>query len=67
MSKVNMRTEMPEVAAFVDQMRDAFGKDEIDQQIRRGMRGEPTFYARESGHELGTAPAWIKDATNAAN
>lgn len=54
MSKPNMREQMPNVAAFIDQMRDAFGKEHIDQQIRKGMRGEPVFFARENGHQIGT-------------
>ena len=49
-----MRDRMPNVAAFIDAMREAFGKAEIDKQIRRGMRGEPVFYAREGGKEVGT-------------
>lgn len=53
MSK-NMRSEMPVVAAFIDSLRKAFGQEMIDQQIRKGMRGAPTFYAKENGHELGT-------------
>ena len=59
MTKPTMRDQMPEVAAFIDQMRQAFGKEEIDQQIRRGMRGEPTFYARERGQVIGTP--WRKE------
>ena len=59
MTNPKMRDQMPEVAAFIDRLRDAFGKDEIDQQIRRGMRGEPTFYARENGQVIGTP--WRKE------
>lgn len=54
MSKKSMRTEMPGTAAFIDAMREAFGADMINDQIRKGMKGEPTFYASENGHELGT-------------
>lgn len=49
-----MRAEMPGVAAWIDELRRVFGRDEIDAQIRRGMRGEPTFYAYENGHAIGT-------------
>lgn len=49
-----MRNEMPNVTAFIDAMREAFGKEMIDRQIKRGMRGEPVFYAKENGHEVGT-------------
>ena len=45
---------MPGVSAFIDAMREAFGKEEIDKQIRAGLKGEPVFYARENGYVLGT-------------
>jgi hypothetical protein len=50
----NMRDQMPMTAAFVDEMREAFGKESIDAQIRLGMRGEPTFFAQENGVQVGT-------------
>ena len=46
---------MPEIAAFVADMKSAFGEQEIDEAIRRGKAGEPTFYACENGHTVGTA------------
>jgi hypothetical protein len=49
-----MRDKMPQTAAFIDAMRDVFGADGINDQIRRGMKGAPTFWARENGHEVGT-------------
>lgn len=54
MSNQNLRDEMPEVTAFIDSMREAFGKDHIDHQIRRGIRGEPVFFAQENGRQIGT-------------
>lgn len=45
---------MPETAAFLDALCDAFGRDEIHGQIRQGLAGEPVFYASENGHEIGT-------------
>ncbi|WP_052451984.1 hypothetical protein [Noviherbaspirillum autotrophicum] len=45
---------MPTVTAFIDDLREAFGKEMIDGQIRRGIRGEPVFYACENGVEIGT-------------
>lgn len=45
---------MPLVTAFIDDMRAAFGADEINTQIRAGLRGEPTFHASENGIEVGT-------------
>jgi len=47
---------MPVTASFIDQMREAFGRVEIDAQIRRGMQGSDTFYAKENGVEVGTMP-----------
>lgn len=61
---------MPTVAQWVDSMRDAFGKAEIDEIMRRGVRGEPVFYARENGHQVGTplqparGAAWIDEVGN---
>jgi hypothetical protein len=48
---------MPEIAAFVAQMKSAFGEQEINEAIRRGKAGEPTFYAAENAHTVGTASA----------
>lgn len=50
----SLRTEMPSTAAFIDAMRDAFGAESINQSIKAGMNGQPTFYASENGHEVGT-------------
>ena len=49
-----MREAMPSVAQFIDAMREAFGAEEIDGQIRRGMKGEPVFHAEEGGRSVGT-------------
>ncbi|WP_079499362.1 hypothetical protein [Paraburkholderia hospita] len=46
---------MPEVAAFVRSLRDAFGDEAIDAAIRQGKSGEPAFYACENGRSFGTA------------
>lgn len=62
MSK-SLRDEMPQTAAFIDSMRNLFGAESINQQIRAGLNGEPTFYAKEGGHELGTK--WIEGGNNA--
>lgn len=56
MSKKTLRDTMPTVTAFIDDLRAAFGKDMIDGQIRRGLAGEPVFYAEENGHVVGTRP-----------
>lgn len=54
MAKRNLRRDMPAVTAFIDSLREVFGKEMIDGQIRQGMRGEPMFWASENGHEIGT-------------
>jgi hypothetical protein len=46
---------MPEIAAFVAELKSAFGEQDIDEAIRRGKAGEPTFYASEGGRSVGTA------------
>jgi hypothetical protein len=53
MSK-NLREEMPGVAGWIDELREVFGKDMIDGQIRKGMKGEGTFWAAENGHVIGS-------------
>lgn len=65
-NKGSMREEMPVTAAWIDRMREAFGAEHIDGQIRKGMKGEPVFWASENGHTVGTkgSEGWrvIKDA-----
>lgn len=52
---MSLREAMPQTAAFIDALREAFGREDIDAQIRAGMSGVPgRFYARENGHEVGT-------------
>lgn len=50
---MSLRTAMPLVAAFIDELRAEFGGKEINEQIRRGMHGQTTFYAKEGGQEIG--------------
>jgi hypothetical protein len=50
----SMRDRMPAVAAFVDDLRAAFGDEQINGAIRLGLKGRPYFWAREGEHELGT-------------
>jgi len=47
---------MPEMAAFVAELRAAFN-DSVDEAVSRGKSGEPTFYARENGRTVGTPPS----------
>lgn len=51
---LKLRDVMPQTAAFIDDLRDAFGADEINALIRGGMNGLPTFWACEGGIEVGT-------------
>lgn len=53
-AKGSMREQMPVVAAWIDEMRKAFGAAHIDGVIKKGMRGEPVFYASENGYTVGT-------------
>lgn len=49
-----MRSAMPTVAGWIDELRQAFGADQVDPSIRAGLRGEPNkFWAKEGGHQLG--------------
>ncbi len=48
---------MPETAAFIDAVREVFGAKEINEQIRRGLDGAGTFWAKENRIEIGRLPA----------
>ncbi|MCB4349361.1 hypothetical protein LA345_36740 (plasmid) [Burkholderia vietnamiensis] len=48
------RDRMPQIAAFVESLADAFGREYIEDLVRRGQQGEPTFFASENGIEVGT-------------
>lgn len=65
MNKTNLREQMPVISAWVDSLRDVFGKESIEGQIRKGMKGEPTFWASENGNEVGTRVCTV--ATGDAN
>lgn len=52
-----LRQTMPLVTAFIDNMREAFGTEAIDNAIRGGMAGLPTFWAREGDVEIGKRDA----------
>jgi hypothetical protein len=45
---------MPKTAAFIDELRSAFGTEYIDKIMQAGVRGAPVFYAKEGEYELGT-------------
>ncbi|BBQ03468.1 hypothetical protein BSFA1_85960 (plasmid) [Burkholderia sp. SFA1] len=57
---------MPEFAAFVAKLREAFGDATIDEAVARGKAGEPTFFAQENGRTVGTKSVdefnrWLAD------
>lgn len=52
-----LRLSMPHTAGVIDALREAFGASQIDQAIRAGIEGQPTFWARENGREIGTRAA----------
>lgn len=59
MSKpANMRSQMPKVAAWIDDLRAAFGADDINAALRFKSTGQPCFHASEAGHSVGT-PATV--------
>jgi hypothetical protein len=49
------RIDMPECTSFIDEMRNAFGKDYIDEQMVKG-RADGSFYAIENGFVIGQPP-----------
>ena len=52
---MSLRQAMPQTAAWIDELRDAFGADAINASIRKGMAGLPNhFHAEENGHHAGT-------------
>lgn len=48
-----LRQTMPTVAAWIDELREAFGADGINRAIRNGVAGGSAFYAEENGHAIG--------------
>jgi hypothetical protein len=47
-----MRHLMPECAAFLDSLREEFGRADVDGWVRAGL-ANGTFYAEEGGHTVG--------------
>ena len=52
----SLRDEIPKTAALIDDLRDAFGADEINALIKAGLHGAGTFWASENGREIGSRP-----------
>ena len=48
-----MRQAMPTVAAWVDELREAFGLDAVNPALRNGAQGGCEFYAEENGQTIG--------------
>lgn len=61
----HLREKMPGVTAWIDSLRDAFGKEMVDQMIRTGLR-DGTFWAVEKGFVVGHPPAAVLDQHFAA-
>jgi len=59
MVKKSLREDMPLVAGFIDELREAFGAAEINAQIKAGIAGDGTFWAQENGIEVGSRPREI--------
>jgi hypothetical protein len=41
-----LRQSMPGIAAFIDQMREVFGAEDVDGALRAANEGQPTFCLR---------------------
>lgn len=52
-----LRDSMPTVAAWIDELREAFGADSVNASIKAGMAGQPMFWASERGQEVGCRAA----------
>lgn len=50
----NLRQSMPGVTEFLDRMFATFGRQALALQIRKGLDGEPGFWAQENGVTVGT-------------
>jgi hypothetical protein len=49
-----MRQAMPFTASIIDDFRTNWPEAGIVQAVRAGIDGQPTFHAKEAGHEVGT-------------
>jgi len=53
----SLRDVMPQCAAWIDDLREAFGRDAIDQAIRDGLR-RGGFCCQENGETYGKPTDW---------
>ncbi len=51
-----LRHSMPQVAEFIDALRDAFGDHVVNAAYKASRDGLPTFYAAENGLTVGSLP-----------
>ena len=52
----SLRDSLPEIAQWIDDLRAAFGREPVDEAIRRGMRGENGFCVRRNGQVVVGTP-----------
>lgn len=52
---LNPKTDMPLIAAWIDELRSALGKDMVDKAVRDGLKNGD-FRAIEQGFVIGTPP-----------
>ncbi|HZW25184.1 MAG TPA: hypothetical protein VFF26_06860 [Gallionella sp.] len=62
----SMREQMPKCAAWVDALRDAFGREFIDDRIRVGLKDGTCWFA-EAGHYIGQPGQPERDAEREAD
>jgi hypothetical protein len=49
-----LRQIMPFTASIIDDFRTNWPESGVVQAVRAGIDGQPTFHAKENGHEVGT-------------
>lgn len=62
----SMRDQMPKCATWVDALRDAFGREFIDERIRTGLKDGTCWFA-EAGHYIGQPGQPERDAEREAD
>lgn len=59
-SSGHLREKMPGVTAWIDSLREAFGREMVDKMIRTGLR-DGTFWAVENGLVVGQPPTDVME------
>lgn len=62
-----LRQTMPTVAAWIDELREAFGADGVNAAIRNGVAGGTHFYAEEGGQAIGCEASLGSHVVSAAD